>query len=207
MSKNIEIKNLIYSVKTKNIIDNINLKISMSGTTLINGHNGAGKSTLLNLLAGFIKPTSGSIISRYINTEQPIGFVFQKSVLLNRTVRQNLLHSLKASNQDLSKNLLEDTIDKSLEEQDILHLSETLAGNLSVGEQQLVSIIRAYIIKPKIIFLDEPTSNLDPVFHSKTINLLRELSHETKIIIVSQCSSHELEFKDQIITLKNGKII
>ena len=88
-----------------------------------------------------------------------------------------------------------------------MHLSETLASNLSVGEQQLVSIIRAYIIKPKIIFLDEPTSNLDPVFHNKTINLLRMLSHKTKIIIVSQCSSHELEFKDQIITLKNGKII
>ena len=207
MSKNIEIRNLIYSVKNKNIIDNINLTIPMNGTTLINGHNGAGKSTLLNLIAGFIKPTSGNIISHHLNAKQPIGFVFQKSILLNRSVKENLLHSLRASNQTRSKKFLESTINKSLEAQNISHLSETLASNLSIGEQQLVSIIRAHIIKPKIIFFDEPTSNLDPVFHKRTINLLRELSDQMKIVIVSQCISHALEFNDQIITLKNGKII
>ena len=207
MSDRIVIEDLVYSVKTKTIINNINLMIPMDGITLINGHNGAGKSTLLNLLAGFIKPTSGTIISNYIDIKQPIGFVFQKSILLNRTVKDNLLHSLQAVNQTLSKEYLKDTINKSLENHKIQHLSETVANNLSIGEQQLVSIIRAYIIKPKIIFFDEPTSNLDPVFHNKTIDLIQKLSVDMKIIIVSQSSNHLSVFNDQIITLKNGKII
>ena len=82
MSNLIELKNISLIIKNISIINNVSLSLENKGITLITGHNGAGKSSLLRLMAGFIKPTYGSISYQDPQQKLPIGFVFQKSVML-----------------------------------------------------------------------------------------------------------------------------
>ena len=85
MSKLIEINNVSFAVKNKKIIDNLSLTIQETGVSLIIGPNGAGKTTLLKLMAKIVNPTSGNIIYNNFSQNLPVGFVFQKSILLKRT--------------------------------------------------------------------------------------------------------------------------
>ena len=92
MSNLINLNNIVYQVDKKYILKDVNCHINKNGILSILGPNGAGKTTLLKIMAGLIKPTSGSIKFNY---KLPIGFVFQKPVLLNRSVEYNLIHALR----------------------------------------------------------------------------------------------------------------
>ena len=203
--KLIELQNVSLTINAKAIINNMSLIIKSTGVSVITGHNGAGKSTLLRLMAGFIKPSKGRIIYHEVDNKLPIGFVFQKSVLLNRSVKNNLLHALTcAKYQDTGEN--KKLIKEILEKNNVKHLTEMPAQKLSIGEQQIISILRALIIKPSILYLDEPTSSLDPQYTKIVEDLIMKTSKHTKIVLVTQSPRHLKMFSDNIMHLAQGKI-
>ena len=205
MSNLIELKNISLVIKNISIINNISLNLGKRGTTLVTGHNGAGKSSLLRLMAGFIKPTKGNILYGSSQEKLPIGFVFQKPVMLDRNVNENLLHALAYNGN--TKNINQSLIDQTLRINNVFHLKDLSAKKISVGEQQIISVLRGLIIKPSILFLDEPTSSLDPEYTQIVENLILKASKEIKIVLVTQSTTHLKLFNDEIIHLSRGKLI
>ena len=198
----ITLNNISYRINGKDILYNINCAIDNHGILAILGPNGAGKTTLLKLMAKLIEPTGGEINFNY---DLPIGFVFQKPILLNRSVKDNFIHALKNS-INTKETPHNDIVKSVLLKNNILHLANKSAKKLSGGEQQLVSILRACIVDPKVLFFDEPTSNLDHEHKSIIEQLIIELSKKTKIIIVSQDHEMAKKLATKILILNRGTI-
>ena len=205
MSNLIELKNISLIIKNISIINNVSLSLENKGITLITGHNGAGKSSLLRLMAGFIKPTCGSISYQDPQQKLPIGFVFQKSVMLDRNVNENLLHALACN--DHTKDSNQKLVNQVLIKNNVFHLKYMSAKKISIGEQQIISVLRALIIKPLILFLDEPTSSLDPKYTKIVEILILEASRDIKVVLVTQSIEHLKIFNAEIIHLSNGGLI
>ena len=202
LAKMIILRDIYYKRNTKNILSDINLKIDNTDITIITGHNGAGKSTLLKIISGIIKPTRGTIDTK-INILSNSSFVFQKPIFFRRSVKENISYVLYAKNKSYSENL----INEYLEHFRLSHLSDVLAQNLSLGEQQLISFIRAIITDPKLIFLDEPTSNLDRNYKEIINHEISDISKKTKVFMITQNDSETKMHTLNPIVIENGKCL
>ncbi len=205
MPYSIKLNNIYLDINKISILRNISLKLRNNGITLITGHNGAGKSSLLRVMAGFIKPSKGNISYVDYNYNSPVGFVFQKPIMLDRSVNDNLLHALNSNCLTLNDKQL--IIDETLDENNVYHLKNLSAQNISIGEQQIISMLRALIIQPSMLFLDEPTSSLDPQYTQIVENLIHNASKHTKVVLVTQSKYHLKIFREEILHLSNGEII
>jgi len=219
----ITIKNLskVYRVGAEKVraLDNINLQIKKGEICCILGTSGSGKSTLLNQLAGLEKPTAGSVyigktnISRLSEDQlagfrqKYIGFVFQS---------YNLIPSMSAV-ENVAMPLLFRGVSKTIREREAVSLLKKVGlGNrirhkpseMSGGQQQRVGIARAFVAKPKIVFADEPTGNLDTRTTLEVMKLLIEMSHANGITFILVTHDRELsQYADRIITLRDGQVI
>ena len=217
----IEFKNLNKVYKTKKGIEtkalnNINLKIGNVGMVFITGKSGSGKSTMLNLLGGLDTVTSGELlinnqnISNFKNREYDsyrntyIGFVFQEfNILEQYNVYDNIALALKLQNKKPDKY----KISNLLEKLGLKDLDQRKVNELSGGQKQRVAIARALIKNPKIILADEPTGNLDKASSKQIFELLKEISKEKLVIVVSHDIESANTYADRIIELSDGKII
>jgi putative ABC transport system ATP-binding protein len=204
MSVLLEIKDLTKEYKRSNTtfsaVDHVNLSVSSDDFVSITGRSGSGKSTLLNLIAGLLKPTSGSInvdgqdilfldnkgISLYRNAK--IGYVPQgQSVLANLTVLDNIQLPFYLFERDGSVLARAQSL---LEKVGIPHLAKSYPKQLSGGELRRVSIARALINKPVILIADEPTSDLDKQTTAEIMKLFTQISKQgTAVLLVT----HELD--------------
>ena len=201
----IKIKNLKKYYKDKLILDIPSLNIDCNKVTGIVGENGAGKTTLLNIIAGLDREYEGKILyggqTLNKNIQKEITLIFQKPKLLNRSVYKTIAYPLEI--RKIKKNEQEENINNILNKLDIYNLKDMNASKLSGGEQQKVSIARAMVFKPKILMLDEPTSNID----SDSINIIeRELLNYRKrekatILIITHNKEQADKLCDNIITL------
>ena len=152
---------------------------------LILGNSGTGKTTFLHLLTGLLRPKSGSVtlngteFSKFRNNEldkfrgENIGLVFQTAHFINAlTVKENLSIPLWLNKQKNNPERISELLDRL----QIGHKANSKINNLSIGERQRVSIARALMHKPKIIFADEPTSALDDENTDNVVKLLDEQS-------------------------------
>ena len=188
----IECKNLsksfIQGDEQINIVKDLNFSIQNNDFVSIVGESGSGKTTFLNLMSGLERPSSGSIffdgedINNFNEYElsnfraDKIGFIFQSHHLLSEfTILENLLIPLQLSNSKMHD--LKELAIEILDKVGLVEKIDSYPSILSGGERQRVSIARALIKKPKVIFADEPTGNLD-MNNSKKI---LELFHELKI--------------------------
>ena len=165
----LNIKNLNYMSKDKKILKDINLITSEKKITIIAGNNGSGKSTLLKILHGIIQHTSGTINWGEIpvhEVRKEQSMVFQNPILLNRTTFENIMYVAKRKNIETNESV--DKIIKQLNLESIINIESKY---LSGGEKQKVAIAMSIIGNPKIIFLDEPTSQLDPVYKNEIENI------------------------------------
>lgn len=203
--------------KTLHVLDNVSFSVEAGATMAIVGPSGSGKTTLLGLSAGLDRSTSGSVELNQMNlgdlTEDEraairnryIGFIFQNFQLLpTLTALENVMVPLELRGE---KNVLA----RSKELLGKVGLAERMHHypvQLSGGEQQRVSLARAFVNQPRILFADEPTGNLDAETSEKIRQLLFELNREagTTLILVT----HNLELAastQRIIRLAGGRII
>ena len=199
------------------ILKSIDLTIPTGQFIAITGHSGSGKTTLLSLIAGLDAPTDGKIkidgqdITKLNEDELALlrgnrfGFIFQNFHLIpTLTALENVVLSLELNNTPGATKKSEDLLSKVGLEDRLNHYPAQLSG----GEQQRLSIARAFVNEPDIILADEPTGNLDSKNSDHIMNLIQEL-HQIKqatIILVT----HELQVANQsqrILTLEDGKII
>lgn len=202
----ISTKNLRFSYSKDQEFIFPDLYCEAGSTLLITGDSGKGKTTYLHLLAGLLQPKSGEIIidntdlvslsekktDRYRGKN--IGVVFQKSYFIAAlTVLENLqIASWLATGKKHTKRAK-----RLLEQLGIENQAEKLPSQLSIGQQQRVSIARALMNEPKVLLADEPTSSLDDKNAEKVIDLLTSLSKEYKsaLLIVT----HDSRIKERFI--------
>ena len=202
----LEIKNLNYSIGSKEILYNLNIKIISDRITVIMGPNGAGKSIFLKILNGIIRPTSGKILWNEKVDESLVlngqALVFQKPILLRRSVEANLDFFDKLTNlNNYDKNQL-------LKIVDLLDQKNQPARLLSLGEQQRLSLIRALLLRPRLIMLDEPTANLDPASTKIIEDIIISLKEfGIKIIFVTHNILQAKRLSDEVIFFDKGKLI
>ena len=202
----LKINNLNYSANGNNILQNINIICEEPSITIIPGNNGSGKSTLLKILHGLIDVKQETITwNNYNNveTKKYQSMVFQNPILLNRTVRENLEYISQINNKD-KKNSVDEVIRK-LEIKSIEHIR---AKYISGGERQKVAIAMAIIRDPKIIFLDEPTSQLDPVYKNDIEHIISSLSNDgVKIFMTTHDISQIKRIGKEIIFIEKGEVL
>jgi putative ABC transport system ATP-binding protein len=201
-----------------NALENINLQISKNETVLLKGRSGAGKSTLLNLMCGLIKPTSGKVlIENYCINEltddelsnllsKKIGIIFQSFNLLpTYTVFENI--EIAIVPRGLKESLVKDDIMTYLEKFNLKDKAYLLPSDLSVGQQQKVSIIRTLIKQPSIIFADEPTGSVDEETSGEILNHLMNFRKGKDVTLVIATHGNIPEkFADRVYTIENGHI-
>jgi tungstate transport system ATP-binding protein len=156
-------RGLQFGIDGRQIIKDMSFWIGSSGRTVILGPNGAGKSVMLRLCHGLLKPTDGEIrwgdLSVARAREQQ-AMAAQHPVLLRRTVTGNLLHVLRVKGVPQADR--QALVDAALQQAGLADLGSRAARTLSGGQQQRLAIARAFVLKPAVLLLDEPTANLDP---------------------------------------------
>ncbi len=218
----IEIKNLIKTyhdgkVETP-VLKDINFSIEDGEFVAIMGRSGAGKSTLLYQISLLDHPSSGDIIIDGVNATDlssddrtkyrlhKLGYVFQDYALLpDLTALENV--ALPLIMQGKTTEHAYSVAKKALDRVNLGHRPGNLPSQLSGGEQQRVSVARAIAHKPKILFADEPTANLDTESSRVVIDLFKELHKEGQTIIMV---THEEEYgkmTERTIRLSDGKVV
>ena len=214
------VKNLtkVYKSKKAKIcvaLNNVSFSLPSKGLVFVVGKSGSGKSTILNLLGGLDSLTSGEInvfgnqLNEYSESElysfrsNIVGFVFQDFHLLDDlTVADNVRLSLKLMDEDD-----DERVEKALESVELLEYKDRYPRELSGGQQQRVAIARALVKNPDVIFADEPTGNLDSNTTEQIIKLIKEISKEKLVVVVSHNLFDAYEYADRIIELSEGRII
>ena len=201
------IKNvLLFSTKeNKNLIDIPDLQFDKNSISVIMGHNGSGKTLLLNLLQGLITPNSGSIRfnPQIKNCKNFISIMMQKPTFLRRTTQQNIQFIL-----DLNKNKTRISFLEVLERFDLVPQKNILANKLSGGEKQRLSLALATSINSKILLLDEPTANADPLTTFRIEKIIKEeASAGKKIILVTHSIAQAKRLGQDLIFINNGKVL
>ena len=199
----IETKNLTKKYGQQIAVNQLNIKISAGQLTGYLGTNGAGKSTTIKMLTKTLTPSSGEIF--YSNSKQSIamGVVFQNSVLDNElTVFDNLF--LRGQ---MYQTIEKETIISIMKKTGVFLFAEKKYGNLSGGMRRKVDITRALINQPDILFLDEPTTGLDPQSRKEIWGLLNELKQNGLGIFLTTHYLEEAEFADYIYILEKGNIV
>ena len=201
----IELKNITKKYDRK-VLDNVNLKLDYGKIYILKGISGSGKTTLLNIIGGIDNNYEGTYtldnenIKKLKNKNQfrkKIGYVFQQSLLISHlSIKDNLL---------LIKNdyKLVEELSKMFGLQSLLY---KMPSELSIGERERVSIIRAIISNPKIIIADEPTASLDKTKASKIVDYFKQIKTKNRIIIISTHSNIFDCVADEIINIKYGKV-
>ncbi|EIV99242.1 metal ABC transporter ATP-binding protein [Thermoanaerobacter siderophilus] len=215
----IELKNVSFAYDTKKILNNISLKINKGEFVAIIGPNGSGKSTLVNIMVGNLIPTSGEVLYdgvklQNIKSRSFISYVPQKSYSFNASFPASVeevvsmgLYAKKGIFKRLSKKDWEEVYE-ALRIVDMLDYKHRLIGRLSGGQLQRVFIARSLVVKPEILFLDEPTTGIDAKSEKALYAILEKLNKEKGITIVMV--THDVwaitDKVSRIICMSEGKI-
>lgn len=210
-----QIEQLDHYYGKRRVLKMDSLQIKRGEILALVGPSGAGKSTLLRLLAMIEAPTNG-VVGFYldkkytyhdipIEAKRQLAMVFQRPALLSRSVSANIAYGLKLRGQRAYNR----QVNQMLASLSMAHLADAKPRTLSGGEMQRVSIARAMILKPQVLILDEPTSNLDP--HNIRIieQFLREqhTHNETTIVIVTHNIFQAKRLADRVGLIYDGQLI
>ncbi|HVZ94728.1 MAG TPA: ABC transporter ATP-binding protein [Phycisphaerales bacterium] len=219
MATTIEIKNISKHYKAflgrgiTKAVDDVSLSIGAGELFFLLGPSGCGKTTLLRMLAGFIDPTSGTIhfggrdVTRLAPAKRNTGMVFQSYALWpHMTVEQNVAFGLSV--RKVSKDETKRRVGEALE---LVHMGEYAQrkpNQLSGGQQQRVSLARALVVRPEVLLLDEPLSNLDAKLRLEMRSEIRRICKETNIttVYVTHDQKEALSMADRLAVMKAGVV-
>lgn len=215
----ITISNLTKKYKSKNnrtciALNKINLTLPDTGMVFIIGKSGSGKSTLLNLIGGLDSFEGGSIIADgndlskfrasgfYKYRASYASFIFQDYHLIDElTIKENVKLSLEIEGEN------DIDVSPAIAAVDLSGYEDRFPDELSGGQKQRVAIARAIVKSPHVILCDEPTGNLDKNTSTQILDLLKDISKERLVLVVSHNMPDAEKYGDRIIELADGKII
>ncbi|HIH75057.1 MAG TPA: ABC transporter ATP-binding protein [Methanosarcina sp.] len=198
------------------VLKNINLQIEKGTSTALVGPTGSGKTIMLRLIDLLEKPSSGTIYfegtdangsnNTRLDIRRQIGMVFQKPLAFKASVYDNIAYGLKIRGQ---KENMDRKIKELLELIDLPGYENRNALKLSGGETQRLALARAMITDPKLLLLDEPTANLDPISKKKLEELILKINRESETTIIM--TTHDLlqgqKLADRMVILYNGQVL
>ncbi len=196
-----------YGARGTALLTDVDLTVNAGRRLVILGPNGAGKSLLLRLCHGLIRPDAGRVLwARPEMAPARQAMVFQRPVLLRRSVRANLRHALSLAR--VERRVAEARTDEALERFGLGPVADRPARVLSGGEQQRLAIARAWTLRPEVLFLDEPSAQLDPGAARTIEALIADLSREGVTIIMT---THDLgqarRLAEDVAFLHRGRLI
>jgi ABC-2 type transport system ATP-binding protein len=210
----IETKDLTKMYDTTHGIADVTLDISSGASMALLGRNGAGKTTLIRTLLGLLKPNSGSAIINGIDVatdpkrvRKVVGYLPEVFGLYNdMTVNEILDYAGKLERMEANERAVQ--IQSLLQRLELTDIKDMKAGNLSKGLTQKVGFARALLNNPEVVFLDEPTSGLDPVAARMMENLVNDLKHEGKTLLITSHILPEVEkMCDHVSLIKQGHLL
>ena len=211
----IEIKNLSKHYNNILAVKNINFKINKGSIVGLLGPNGCGKTTTIGMMLGLIKPTSGTVFINGQNIEnennrtkilEKVNFISPYVELPKKlTVEENL----KVYGKLYGVNNLQDKISDLMKQLNLFEFKKRKTGELSSGQKNRVSLAKALINEPEILFLDEPTASLDPDVGDYIRTYIESFASKkgTTILLASHNMNEVERLCNEVMMMKNGKII
>ena len=197
-----------------NILRNVDISLYPGKCILLSGNNGSGKTTLLKIIAGLETPSRAEIEfsgksqswkSAIRSIRREIIYLHQQPYLLSGTVESNVSYGLRFTH--LNRKQLRESVKEALEWAGLSNVAKQQAKTLSGGVQQRVAFTRAWILKPKVLLLDEPMANMDIESREQACDLLKRMKSEGMSIVIT---SHDTNIIDGLIdihfSLSEGKL-
>ncbi len=194
---------LCFAAANRRIIRDISCDIAAGPNTVILGPNGAGKSVLMRLCHGLLRPTSGEVVWHGRGRQ---AMVFQRPVMLRRSAIANVIYGLRLAG--VSAQEAESRAAHVLEAVGLMAIAQRAARVLSGGEQQRLALARAWALQPDVLFLDEPTANLDPNATRDVESIISAIhAGGTKIIMTTHSLGQARRLGDEILFLSDGWLV
>lgn len=203
----LKVRGAVSARRGKVLVGPVDIDLQGAGTTVVMGPNGSGKTTFLRLLHGAARLSKGQIewSCDKVQAQRNQAFVFQRPVMLRRTVLENLIYPLRMRGVPRAS-----AINEAEDWAARVGLADMLprnATNLSGGEQQKLALARAMITKPKLLFLDEPTASLDGRATREIEEVIRSARAQGTHLILS---THDLgqarRLADEVLFLLHGQV-
>ncbi len=216
------VEHLNLVINGRALINDVNFRLGPKRRTIVLGPNGAGKSLLLRLCHCLIEPTSGSVRwlgpgagfknpprtadhrpeSRRVAWQ---AMVFQRPVTLRRSVRANIDYALQL--HKVEKNEAERRCTMALKRTGLEQHAGQAARTLSGGEQQRLALARAWALRPEVLFLDEPTANLDPASTNQVEGIVTRMHHDNaRVVMTTHDIAQAQRLADEVLFLYRGRV-
>jgi phospholipid/cholesterol/gamma-HCH transport system ATP-binding protein len=212
---------LYKSFDENHVLQGVDLELYKGENLVVLGRSGTGKSVLIKIIVGLLKPDSGIVevfgkeVDKLDKKELmalrlKIGFLFQHSALYDSmTIRENLEFPLVRNKRNISRKEIDGSVKDVLEAVGLSDTINQLPSELSGGQQKRVGLARTLIMKPEIIFYDEPTTGLDPLTSGEINDLINEVQekYKTSSIIITHDLTCAKDTGDRIFMMMNGKFV
>lgn len=205
----LELHGLSFAAGDTTIIHGLSARIEAGPRTVILGPNGAGKSVLMRLCHGLLAPTAGRIVWHGIkngDVRRRQAMVFQRPVMLRRSALGNVVYGLRLAGRSRHEAEL-----RAMDVLEVVGLAQHAARParvLSGGEQQRLALARAWALGPDVLFLDEPTANLDPSATQDIERIINAIhAAGTKIIMTTHNLGQARRLGDEILFMSNGRLM
>lgn len=215
------IRDLYKAFGENKVLQGVNLDVFRGENVVVLGRSGSGKSVLIKIIAGLLKPDSGTVIVLDKNVEAlnvkellqlrlKIGFSFQNSALYDSmTVRENLEFPLLRNSRNLTKAEINKDVEEALDAVGLKQTINQYPSELSGGQRKRIGIARTLIMRPLIMLYDEPTAGLDPITSVEINNLINEVQerYTTSSIIITHDLTCAKTTGDRIAVLFDGNFV
>jgi tungstate transport system ATP-binding protein len=202
----LKLEQVSFSASGRTIIEPVTLEIAAGPSTIILGANGAGKSVLMRLMHGLLAPSSGTIAWRGESPRRRQAMVFQRPVMLRRSVLANVIYALEVAGVAASER--RSLALEALAEVGLRDVAHRPARVLSGGQQQRLALARAWALHPEVLFLDEPTASLDPSATREIEAVIQAFDAAgTKVVMATHNLGQARRLGDEVIYLHQGRVV
>ena len=220
MAPFLELKDIVLATQEYTVLDRASVAFAKGASTVIMGPSGCGKSTLLKVAAGICVPDSGEVLlegrplgelsSRgLLDFRRTSGFMFQDAALwANKSIFENLALPLQFHQPSLAPQEVRRRVLSSLERGGLESSADLRPAQMSMGENKIASFLRAVILEPELLFLDEPTPSIDHAALERILVLIREMKQQGCTIISVTHDAHlTAMLANDLVVLKQGRVL
>jgi tungstate transport system ATP-binding protein len=205
----LRLEELCFAADGRALVDRVSLEIGAGPSTILLGANGAGKSLLMRLMHGLLVPTSGRVSwsnGDASRVRRGQAMVFQRPVMLRRSALANVTYALEVAG--VPRRERAKLAREALAEVGLAPLAHRPAKVLSGGEQQRLALARAWALHPEVLFLDEPTANLDPAATREIETIIRAFDAAgTKIVMSTHNLGQARRLGDEVVFVHEGRVL